>query len=73
MANSVMNYTQFMSACKTAAAKYTAKGDTKQKERSDKSKVNQDLSNMGGSGTASLQRYTKAYLANVKKAKVTKK
>ena len=74
MANSVMNYTQFMSACKSAVAKYGAKGDIKQqKEGSDKSKTNQDLATLGGKGTASLERYTKEYLAKVKSTKVVSK
>ncbi len=66
MANSVMNYNQFMGACKSAEAKYRAKANTKQpKEGSDKSKVNQDLATISGKGTPEIERYTKEYLKKV--------
>ena len=72
MGNVVMNHAQFMSACKTADKKYRGKANVAQDDKSG-TKVNQDLSILGGKGTPSIQRYTKSYLATVKNKSVVKK
>ncbi len=67
--NVVMNHAQFMAAANAAAAKYTAKGNTAQKDEGG-TKVKQDLAKVDGKGTDSIQRYTKAFLAKAKSKKV---
>jgi hypothetical protein len=74
MANSVMNYNQFMSACKSAEGKYRAKANSQPlKSANSKSKVNQDLSKLDGKGTPEIQKFTKEFLSKVKSKKVTSK
>jgi len=67
--NVVMNHAQFMAAAKADAAKYSAKGNTAQKDQGG-TKVKQDLSKVEGKGTASIQKYTKEFLAKAKSKKV---
>jgi hypothetical protein len=67
--NVVMNHAQFMAAANAAAAKYSTKGNTAQKDEGG-TKVKQDLAKVEGQGTASIQRFTKAFLAKAKSKKV---
>lgn len=69
MSNPVMNYNQFMSAFKGAAAKYSGKANTANGDKNGNMKINQGLTEgpVKGKGTAALDKYTKAYMSNVKK------
>jgi hypothetical protein len=69
MGNPVMNYNQFMSAFKGAAAKYSGKANVANGDATGNMKVNQQLTDgpVKGKGTAALDKYTKSYMANVKK------
>jgi hypothetical protein len=67
MANPVMNYNQFMSVFKKAA--YSGKANLANKDAGSNSKINQGLvrDHIKGSGTPTLNKYTKQHLANIKK------
>ena len=73
MSNPVMNYNQFMSAFKKAAAGYSGKADIKANDKSGTAKVKQQLSDVKGKGTPALDKYTKQYLNTVKKKNVVGK
>lgn len=69
MNNPVMNYNQFMTAFKKAAAGYSAKGEHKQSDEDKTAKVDQDLSTIKkgkNDSTAHIDRYTKSFLKSVK-------
>jgi hypothetical protein len=72
MSNPVMNYNQFMSAFKKAAAGYSGKADIKNSDKTGTAKVKQDLAANPAKtkGTAAIDKYTKQYLATVKKKNV---
>jgi hypothetical protein len=73
MANPVMNYNEFMSIFKKAA--YRNSGNIANKDAGHKSKINQGMASnpIMGKGTPTLDKYTKQYLANVKKKTAFKK
>jgi hypothetical protein len=74
MANPVMNYTQFMSAFKKAAAGYSGKADIKNDDATGTAKVKQELAEgpVKGKGTPHIDKYTKQYLTTVKNKSVVK-
>lgn len=72
MSNPVMNYNQFMSAFKKAAAGYSGKADIKNDDATGTAKVKQELATVKGKGTPNIDKYTKQYLATVKNKNVVK-
>ena len=72
MSNPVMNYTQFMSAFKKAAAGYSGKANVANKDANGTAKVKQELAEgpVKGKGTPHIDKYTKSYLSTVKKKNV---
>ena len=74
MGNPVMNYDQFMSAYKKAANGYSGKANVKNADAKGTAKVKQELAEgpVKGSGTPQISKYTKGYLASVKKKSATK-
>jgi len=72
MSNPVMNYNQFMSAFKKAAAGYSGKGNTKNDDATGTAKVKQELAEgpVKGKGTPHIDKYTKQYLGTVKKKNI---
>jgi len=75
MANPVMNYNQFMSAFKKAAAGYSGKADVKNDDAKGTAKVKQELAEgpVKGKGTSQIDKYTKQYLATVKNKSIVGK
>jgi hypothetical protein len=73
MANPVMNYNEFMSMFKKAA--YRGSGNIANKDTGHRSKINQNMASkpIMGKSTPTLDKYTKQYLANVKKKTSFKK
>lgn len=74
MGNPVMNYDQFMSAHKKAATGYSGKANVKNSDAKGTAKVKQELAEgpVKGGGTPQIAKYTKGYLASVKKKDATK-
>lgn len=74
MSNPVMNYNQFMSAFKKAAAGYSGKADIKNDDASGTAKIKQEMAEgpVKGKGTSHIDKYTKQYLSTVKKKNVVK-
>lgn len=74
MSNPVMNYNQFMSAFKKAAAGYSGKANVADKSATGTAKVKQELAEgpVKGKGTPHIDKYTKEYLSTVKKKNVVR-
>jgi hypothetical protein len=72
--SNVMNYNQFMTAFKKAAAGYSGKADIKNGDATGTAKVKQELAAgpVKGKGTPHIDKYTKQYLSTVKKKNVVK-
>lgn len=72
MSNPVMNYNQFMSAFKKAAAGYSGKANINNGDATGTAKVKQELAEgpVKGKGTAHIDKYTKQYLSTVKKKNI---
>ena len=72
MSNPVMNYNQFMSAFKKAAAGYSGKANIKNGDATGTAKIKQELAHepVKGKGTPHIDKYTKQYLSTVKKKNV---
>jgi hypothetical protein len=75
MSNPVMNYNQFMSAFKGAAAKYSGKANTANKDANGTMKANQELAEgpVKGKGTPQIDKYTKQYMTTAKNKSVVGK
>lgn len=72
MANPVMNYNQFMSKFKGAAAGYTKKADIKNDDAKAVSGEGKETTEgpVKGAGTTQINKYTKEHLAKVKSSNV---
>ena len=75
MANTVMNYNQFMAAFKKAEAGYRGKANVGANDKTGSMKVNQGLVEgpVKGKGTPQIDKYTKQYMTTAKNKSVVGK